>query len=128
VSGKRAFVALVVIAVLGSTSAAWSTRDDGDHWSGQTSWSENAGTGASSAPGQKEGAPASSKPRHIRHHGTARPPHAGLVFLRTVARSLMQPIGQPVPGAEVLEQPRYVVSPLPAAHRTFDAHHVQASE
>jgi hypothetical protein len=70
-SGKRAFVPLVVIAVLGTTSAAWSTRDDGNHYSGQSRW-YNAGIGAS-APGQKERAPASSKPRHIRHHGAAGP-------------------------------------------------------
>jgi hypothetical protein len=74
VSGKRAFVPLVVIAVLGTPSAAWSIHDDGDHYSGQKSgWSDNAGTGASSAPGQRERAPASSKPRQIRHHGAARP-------------------------------------------------------
>jgi hypothetical protein len=75
-SGKRAFVPLVVIAVLGTPSAAWSTRDSGDHYSGQyngQSRSYYAGTGAFSAPGQKERAPASSKPRHIRHHGAAGP-------------------------------------------------------
>jgi hypothetical protein len=74
-SGKRAFVPLVVIAVLGTTSAAWSTRDDGDHYSGQYNGSRsyNVGKGASFAPRQKERAPASSKPRHIRHHGAAGP-------------------------------------------------------
>ena len=51
-----------------------------------------------------------------------------LILLRAVQRLLMQPVGQPVVGAEFGDKPRNVIAPLPATRRAFDAQHLEPAD
>ena len=70
----------------------------------------------------------SAQPRQIGHDGAASARHAGLLFVRAIARALVQPIREAIPGAELIDELADRIAAEPPARRAFESKDIEPAD